>query len=297
MPDRLQKLLILTGHHVDELALRLACQQLLMQSTIACWLETAALEPGESVDAQVAEAMLSENYRAVYVLEGEALFLRAGMALERGDAAGFRYTTVIARPENAAALLRAQARRQDDTQLDLLQLAAGKNEWIEAGFAAAQLARTADSARSLVLLPGKNYQLEDDTELFEATLANGCVVQASDLRGYYFLRGQICWESANFTPQQLDEAAKLPAALTPLYVHGNGDVTLPYAGEAGGEHVLQHRDSCLLVGGEGATLVVKDAGFARVHLPSGSAHAALGKPQPGDALSLKPLAARLSQAA
>lgn len=185
--------------------------------------------------------------------------------------------TVIARPDTMGAILREQRRRSFGTQVDALLLRSQKNEWIEAAFAAWTLAAACCPERELVLLPGKNYQFDDDTELFEARLANGCLVRSSDVRCYYFVRAQIQWATANFTPMQLNEAAKLPAALTPVYVHGNGDMTITLPKALDGEAVLEYGHSRV----RAQLHAAGEHLFARLPVWT-----ALGKPQPGDALGL-----------
>lgn len=274
--------LVITADTADELSLRLAAAQLYAAG--AALVEFAALD-----DASPA-ALVAQNagrYAAVYHLDAfDALALCTGRAPDGRGAVP--YITVIARPENFCDLLRAQKRRRHAARVDGLRLASGRNEWIEAGFAACQLAQCpCPGERMLVLLPGKNYRLEDDTELFAAVLANGCRVLASDLRCYYFLRGRIRWEETNFTRRQLDEVAKLPAPVTPAYRHGNGDMTLtlPYAPERRGG--LRYREQTVqslwrqgAADGEGGY-------FTRAACP-------LADAQPGDALHF---VAELPQAA
>ncbi len=274
-------LLILTDATADDLAMRMASSQLL-----GAWGDVA-LEFTQSGEADVT------GYAAAYRLQDcGALIFQSGQAAPH-KAASFSYTTVIARPDNFSTLLRMQRRAQPGAAVvDGLRLGAQKNEWIEAGFAASQLAAHAPcpALRTLVLLPGKNYQLEEDTELFEAVLHNGCRVLASDLRCYYLLRAEICWEQSNFTLRQLDEVAKLPAPLTPLYVHGNGDVTLSSAYEAGVRGTLRHREQGVTLGDEARleqdTQHSGKGGFSRLVAVGARAIALLGQPQPGDALTL-----------
>lgn len=272
-------LLVVTDPNADDLAMRMASSAL-----YAAW-GKLALEFTEGAGLNTASADVALAYEAVYRLgEDGDLQMLAGHQ-PRGSAA-FSYTTVVARPDNFSGILRAQARRAACDVLDGLQLKAAKNEWIEAGFTASVLAACAPcpASRRLVLLPGKNYQLDHESELFEAVLQNGVAVESSDLRCYYFLREAIMWERANFTRHQLDEVAKLPATLTPVYVHGNGDVTLsaPFAPEMAGE--LRFRDRAAALRYDVACAA--EGGFARLAGLRKHAAALLGQPQPGDALEL-----------
>jgi hypothetical protein len=148
--------------------------------------------------------------------------------LSRHGDASASYVTVVARRDTAAELVHENARRFHDAEIDLLPLKSDKNEWIEAGFAAAQLALNSEQPqkRTLVVLPGKNFHLDDATELFEARLDNGARILTSDLRSLIFAKGRIVEAQSNFTLQQLNEVAKLPADITPAYTDGYGNVKL-----------------------------------------------------------------------
>ncbi len=267
-------ILVITDLEMDELGMRVAASALHAQWGDAP-LEFNTLEQPAAHEA--------DAYGAIYHLAADgSLNVCVGDVPQEAEA--FSYTTMIARPESMDGILREQARR--GVRADGMRIAASKNEWIEAGFAALRLAACAPcpASRILVLLPGKNYLLEDDTELFEATLANGCRVMASDVRCYYFVGGDIRWETANFTQTQLNEVAKLPAAITPAYVHGNGDLvlTLPFADNHDGE--LRYGEHGVMVGVHVLFARGPAAYFTRALGVRSSAAALLGQPQPGDAL-------------
>lgn len=71
----------------------------------------------------------------------------------------YRYHSVIARGDRPQALLHEVSRLDARAQGDFVALRATKNEWIEAGFIAAQLALHASKNRHLYIFPGKNYHL------------------------------------------------------------------------------------------------------------------------------------------
>ena len=280
-------LLIITDSHADDLALRMVSSAL-----YAIWGLSALTFTTDEVPLN------AQSYNAIYKLhKNGTLTLHTGCVPNNVEA-NFSYSTLIARPDNFNQLLRSQRRRQPLAILDGLALQARKNEWIEAGFAASVLTALAPcpAARNFVLLPGKNYQLEEDTELFEAVLINGCRILSSDLRCYYFLRDRINWEETNFTLRQLDEVAKLPATFTPVYIHGNGDVTVSIVYEQVLEDLVQYKDQIFALG-EALTLQQghDSSGFAQLAYNGASAWSFLGQPQPGDALNFT--SARITQAA
>ncbi|NBO18272.1 MAG: hypothetical protein EBV03_03425 [Proteobacteria bacterium] len=317
-----KRALLVAALGTDALAMARLTQQLYAMMTPPVHIEKLCLAWGEDLLAQdvAAQAQRSGDYAAVYratargefhlSLNGEeipavrrAVAQRALAAaaphtlVHRGDAS--RYTTLIARPDRLAELVHEAALRDAGAQIDAAALQSEKSEWIEAGFMAAQLATSAQSGRRLLLLTGKNYLLEDDTELFFAPLQNGCEVLSSDLRALFFLRGQIDFSRSNFTQAQLAEVAKLPAELTPVYVHGDGSLTLNtdygtlrtrLTGEAlrvshGAISVtawqLPHEGLHL-----GAWPAASGEKQAQLRLPQGSAWELLGRPQPGDAVAL-----------
>lgn len=234
-----------------------------------------------------------------------------------GDAAA--YVTVVARKETAPELVHETARRFHGAEIDLLPLKSHKNEWVEAGFAAAQLALNSVQAqrRTLVVLPGKNFHLDDATELFEARLDNGARILTSDLRSLTFARERIVEEQSNFTLRQLNEVAKLPADITPAYTDGYGNITLAIRhadllarlgigmGAAasitiGGHAAIVHAASGNFAVRDGELALSRGSSgwkrrkggeadienFAEISCSGGSASQILNAPQPGDALAV-----------
>lgn len=214
--------------------------------------------------------------------------------LQRSGAEAEKRVTLIARGERIHELLDEAARAEPHAHIDACMLASRKNEWIEAGYVAAVLAGEPGCAQELLVLPGKNYQLEDDAELFCAVLHHGVVVKSSDLRAFYALRGAIDFARANFTARQLQDVATLPAPLTALYVRGDGSMVLssPYAtlsAQLGGD-ALHVRCGVRFFTAwqaprEGLRLA-QAGGYALLALPQGNAWEWLGSPQPGDELKL-----------
>lgn len=317
-----KRVLLVAALGTDALAMARLTQQLYAMMTPPVHIEKLCLNWGDDLLAQdvAVQAQRSGDYAAVYRATARGEFhlslpgadvppVRRVVALHaleaacpqalahRGDAG--RYTTIIARPERAAELVHEAALRDAGAQIDHAALNSAKSEWIEAGFMAAQLAASAAPGRRLLLLTGKNYRLEEDTELFHALLANGCEVFTSDLRALYALRGQIDFARSNFTPGQLNEVAKLPAELTPVYVHGDGSLTLNtdygalrtrLSGNAlrvshGTVSVTawQHPHEGLHIQPWQAASGEKQA---QLRLPQGSAWELLGRPQPGDTVAL-----------
>lgn len=212
------------------------------------------------------------------------------------------YNTVIARPERLAELVHECAHHDVNAQLDACVLRSGKNEWVEAGFIAANLVRGQQEGRTLYLLTGKNYHLDVETELFYAPLHNGCRVLASDLRALYLLSANIRYAQANFTRAQLEDVAKLPSPTSILYVHGNGDLSFNACFDTTQESLARAPGFTLRCGErrvsswcepregaqmlEGLPVASNSTNCTRVHLPFGNLHARLGAPQPGEALEL-----------
>lgn len=148
--------------------------------------------------------------------------------LSRHGDASKRYVTVISRDSGAEALLRDVAGHHPGAEVDLLPLKSTQNQWIEAGFAAAQLAlNSKDGAqRTVVILPGENDTLGDAPRLYEAVLDNGATLITSDLRTLTFARNRIVESRSSFTLAELDGVAKLPADITPAYTDGYGNIKL-----------------------------------------------------------------------
>lgn len=215
------------------------------------------------------------------------------------------YSSVIARPDRPEALLQEVARENPQAVCDYIPLKSDKNEWIEAGFIVAQLAMRAGKNRHFYVLPGKRYHLQPDLELFSAKLTHGATCYTSDLRSLYLLDHAIDYAQSNFTRAQLLQVAKLPAVITPVYVHGNGSITLNTAyaeicAQQDGDSVyVRFGEQSMLawqVPHEGISLicgpVVQLAGhplpvpLAQLELAHGNAWEALGRPQPGDAIEI-----------
>jgi hypothetical protein len=146
------------------------------------------------------------------------------------------YLTVIA-PEDKCANEISHVRGYDaftTAQIDAIPLRFKNQQWIEAGFVAAQLALNSQDGKKRTIKIAINDPR--DKQGFFAELDNGAVINTDKLEALYFVRPRIknllrVWEtgdSASLTPKQQEhlDTLTLPQEITPVYVDGYGNIKL-----------------------------------------------------------------------
>ncbi len=196
-------------------------------------------------------------------------------ALEAHRSHSREYVTIIAPKENPAASFTAVQELHHESELDALLLktdATGKGRygdgrWIEAGFAAAQLAMHAKGtpARTIYAFT-KSESRPKNCDLYEAVLDNGAKIITDDIRALAFAKSRIPDgkvlvlaepdQYIHIRKAQLDQLAPLPDTLTPGYVDTYGNVKL----------VLTQKEIAALLQTENAQVQWPLAAGARVTL-------------------------------
>lgn len=168
-----------------------------------------------------------------------------------GDAAN-GYVTFVDQHNAAQPDLNDILFYRSGVEADLIPIKSTQNEWIEAGFVAAQLALNSahPEKRTLVVLPRTGDTLKEADTLYDAALDNGAHIVTSDLRTLAFAKQRLGSEgvkayakngrstsiadgritisgNAQEVPvAQLDAEASLPEGFVPAYTDGYGNIKL-----------------------------------------------------------------------
>jgi hypothetical protein len=173
----------------------------------------------------------------------------------RHGSAGHSYVTVISPRSHIDDLVEDVAKHAGGkAEVDALPLKKSNgNNWIETGFAAAQLALGSRQGhkRTIIALPYRGETLDNAERLYEAKLDNGATIISRDISTLAFAKDHIVKDGLKEYRQEgrkvtagdngeivisgkaelvsraaIDKKAKLPAEITPAYTDGYGNIKL-----------------------------------------------------------------------